>query len=223
MIIALESMRSSLEGIPNLLATFESWCRVPKLVSLTAQLSVCHGVITFPFRFLFFQGLITTESNCGGERRREIKKGNSIKLLKCPLVILFRIYGAKVYFQAILILFFHLLRGITSLPLGSKSVLPLRKIEGLPPACWYQLHPWAPHNFSPSSPVTPHPSACAMCAWLGDSHPTQTSSKGCSSGTARCPLSQHLGAVRPDCIWSLLYAASNTLLNKRNTVLIQEL
>lgn len=74
MIIALKSVCSSLEGIPNLLAAFESWCCVPKLVPLTAQLSVCHGVITFPFRFLFFQGLVPTKSNCGVERGREIKK-----------------------------------------------------------------------------------------------------------------------------------------------------
>lgn len=134
------------------------------------------------------------------KKRREVKKCNSAKLLKCPLVILFRIYGPKVYFQATLILFFYLLWGITSLPLVSKLFLPLRRIEGLHPACWFHLYPWACHNFSPSSPVTPHPSACAVCAWLGGSHLTQTSSKGCSSGTVRRLLSQHRGAVRPDFI-----------------------
>lgn len=75
MVVALEGVGSSLEGIPNLLAALEGRGCVPELIPLTAELPVRHGVIALPFGLLLLQRLVTTESHCGGERER----GNSSK------------------------------------------------------------------------------------------------------------------------------------------------
>lgn len=93
MVVALEGVGSSLEGIPNLLAALEGRGCVPELIPLTAELPVRHGVIALPFGLLFLQRLVTTESHCEGRKG----KGEFIKRTAQNRfwVISFRIYRAE--------------------------------------------------------------------------------------------------------------------------------
>lgn len=58
-VIALKGAGCSPQRIPDLLPAFECWRRIPELISLAAQLAFSHWVVTFPFRPLSLQGLVT--------------------------------------------------------------------------------------------------------------------------------------------------------------------
>lgn len=60
MVVGFSSIGSSLEGIPDLLATLEGRRCVPELISLAPQLPISHGVVTLPLEPLLLQGLIAT-------------------------------------------------------------------------------------------------------------------------------------------------------------------
>lgn len=58
-VIALKGAGRSPKRIPDLLPALECWRRIPELISLAAQLAFSHRVVTFPFRPLSLQGLVT--------------------------------------------------------------------------------------------------------------------------------------------------------------------
>ena len=63
MVVTLEGLGSGLECVPDLLAALEGRCRVPELITLTAQLPVRHRIVTLPFGLLSLQGLVTPQSH----------------------------------------------------------------------------------------------------------------------------------------------------------------
>lgn len=67
-VVALEGVGSGFEGIPNLLPALKGRGCVPKFIPLTAELPVRHGVIALPFGLLLLQGLVPTQSHCGGTK-----------------------------------------------------------------------------------------------------------------------------------------------------------
>ena len=62
-IIAFKGTGCSTQRIPDLLPALERWRRVPELISLAPQLAFGHRVVTFPFRPLSLQGLVTPQSH----------------------------------------------------------------------------------------------------------------------------------------------------------------
>lgn len=58
-VIALKGAGRSPQCIPDLLPALECWRRIPEFISLAAQLAFSHRVVTFPFRPLSLQGLVT--------------------------------------------------------------------------------------------------------------------------------------------------------------------
>lgn len=58
-VIALKGAGRRPQRIPDLLPALERWRRIPELISLAAQLALRHRVVTFPFRPLSLQGLVT--------------------------------------------------------------------------------------------------------------------------------------------------------------------
>lgn len=58
-VTALKGTGRGSQGVPDLLAAVKRRRGIPELISLAAQLAFGHGVVTFPFRPLSLQGLVT--------------------------------------------------------------------------------------------------------------------------------------------------------------------
>jgi len=59
-VAALKGAGRGPQRVPDLLPALERWRRIPELISLAAQLALSHRVVTFPFRPLSLQGLVTS-------------------------------------------------------------------------------------------------------------------------------------------------------------------
>lgn len=58
-VVAFKSAGGGSQCVPDLLPALEGWRCIPELISLAAQLAFSHWVVTFPFRPLSLQGLVT--------------------------------------------------------------------------------------------------------------------------------------------------------------------